>query len=211
MGKKDKDSKEEEYKKALQGKKIPILTLDNKWHQLFTQSKPAPEIKRLTDELNELLKRQGKLNTDVKGLHKLKKKLMDEIVSLRDEAIQTNQQEIENKIEQNKKLVQECNDKMDAYQDELLDLPARIDEINFRLMILSMETCYERIAANEENIKETAEWITQVRIELKKRLVRKQEMEQDNHNLYSYMHDIFGADVVDLFDMQMRHDKKNDN
>lgn len=210
MSKKDKRLREEAYKNALQGKKIPILTLDNKWHQLFTQTKPMPELKRLSDELNELLKKQGKLNTDIKGIRNLKKKLMDEIVTLRDEAIQTNQPNIEDKIDQHKKLIQDCNDKLDAYQDELLDLPAEIEQINFQLMILSMEACYERIAINEVDIQDISEWITEIRIELKKKLVRKQEMEQDNHELYSYMHDIFGADVVDLFDLHMRSDK-NDN
>ncbi|MBQ7358647.1 MAG: hypothetical protein IJW63_12240 [Lachnospiraceae bacterium] len=210
MGKKDKKSKEEAYKNALQGKKIPILTLDNKWHQLFTQTKTMPEIKRLSDELNELLKKQGKLNTDIKGIRNLKKKLMDEIVTLRDEAIQTNHSDIEDKIDQHKKLIQDCNDKLDAYQDELLDLPTEIEQINFRLMVLSMEACYERIAVNEADIQEISEWISEVRIELKKKLIRKQEMEQDNHELYSYMHDIFGADVVDLFDLHMRLEK-NDN
>lgn len=210
MGKKDSRAKVELYKEALQGKKIPILTLDNKWHQLFTQTKPVSEIKSLSEQLNELLKRQGKLNSDIKGIRQLKKKLMDEIVTLRDEAIHTNQKALEDKIEQHKKLIQDCNDKLDAYQDEVLDLPAEIDRINLELMILSMEICYQRIANNDETIKEISEWITDVRIELKKRLIRKQEMEQDNHELYAYMHDIFGADVVDLFDMHMRLSEKND-
>ena len=211
MGKKDKRAKVELYKEALQGKKIPILTLDNKWHQLFSQAKPVPEIKVLSEKLNELLKRQGKLNTDMKSIRKLKKQLMDEIVTLRDEAIHTNNQVLEEKIEQHKKLIQDCNDKLDAYQDEFLDLPREIESINVELMVLSMDICYQRISANEQNIRETTEWIEEVKDELKRRLVRKQEMEQDNHDLYAYMHDIFGADVVDLFDMHMRQEEKNDN
>lgn len=211
MGKKVKQSKEEAYMLALQGKKIPVLTLDNKWHQLFTQTKPIPEIKKKSDEIGELLKRQGKINTEIKAIRNLKKKLMDEIVSLRDGTIHTNQQSIEDKIDQHKKLIQDCNDKLDAYQDELLDLPAEIDKLNFRLMILSMEACYDRIRTNELEIEEISSWITEIRTELKKKLILKQEMEQDNHELYSYMHDIFGADVVDLFDLHMHSNEKNDN
>ena len=33
-------------------------------------------------------------------------------------------------------------------------------------------------------------------------MVRKMEKEQQNHELYSYMHAIFGADVIDIFDMK---------
>lgn len=211
MGKKEKRAKVEAYRDALQGKKIPILTLDNKWHQLFTQTKSMPEIKRLSDTLNDLLKRQAKVNSDIKGIRNVKKKMMDEIVTLRDEALSSKQKKLEDEIEKRKKLIQDCNDKMDALQDEALDLPAEIEKVNFELMVLSMEECYERIASNEEDIKVVSEWIATMRDELKLKLVHKQEMEQDTQRLYSYMHDIFGADVVDLFDMHLRHDEKNDN
>lgn len=211
MGKKDKRAKVEAYKEALQGKKIPILTLDNKWHQLFTQHKTMPEIKRLTEEMNELLKRQAKVNADIKGIRNVKKKLMDEIVTLRDESLHNKHKKIEAEIEKRKKLIQDCNDKSDELQDESLDLPREIENMNFELMVLSMEECYDRIAANEKDIKEVSEWIAAMRDELKQKLIHKQEMEQDTQKLYSYMHDIFGADVVDLFDLHMRHDEKDDN
>ena len=76
---------EELFKQALVGRKIPILTLDNKWHKLFTQAEYSPEIKSTEKELNELIKRQGKINTECKEIKKLKKKLMDEVVILADE------------------------------------------------------------------------------------------------------------------------------
>ena len=48
--------KQERYKSALAGKKIPVLTLDNKWHKLFTQAESTKEIANLTEQLNGLLK-----------------------------------------------------------------------------------------------------------------------------------------------------------
>ena len=60
--------KDDVYKKALSGKRIPILTLDNKWHRLFTMMEPDRELKRLEDKLNSLLKLQGKLNTESKSI-----------------------------------------------------------------------------------------------------------------------------------------------
>ncbi len=76
------EQEDEVFREALVGKKIPILTLDNQWHKLFTQAGENEEIKRLEDELNEVLKRQGKLNTELKSLAAFKKKLMQEIVSI---------------------------------------------------------------------------------------------------------------------------------
>ena len=49
------------YMSALEGKSIPILTLDDKWHQLFTQTEMTPEIESLSDELNALVDRDGKM------------------------------------------------------------------------------------------------------------------------------------------------------
>lgn len=190
------------YKAALTDKKIPILTLDNKWHRLFTQTEPTPAISRLEQRLNELLKRQGKLNTETKEIKKLKKKLMDEIVSVRDEMEQGQSNALEKKVEDNKRLLAECNEKLEGCQDELMELPREIEKTNQELMLLTMEICYDKLQANTEEIQETAAWVAQIRVELKKRLVRKQEKEIQNHELYSYMHDIFGADVIEIFDLK---------
>jgi len=59
---------DEEFKKALTDKKVPILVLDQKWHRLFAVHGKTEEIKDLEAELNALLARQGKLNTDLKKL-----------------------------------------------------------------------------------------------------------------------------------------------
>lgn len=194
--------KEDVYVPALQKKKVPILTLDHKWHKLFSAADATKDILSLEEQLNELLKRQGKLNTESKDIKKLKKKLMEEIVPLVNELEQHPSASLEKKIETNKRLISECNEKLDSYQDELLDLPKEIDKLNYELMLKTMEVCYDKLKENTAEIEETGEWISQVRIELKKRMVRKVEKEQQNHELYSYMHAIFGADVIDIFDMK---------
>lgn len=194
--------KEEDYIQALAGKKLPILTLDNKWHKLFSKAEPDEKVKHLEEELNTLLRRQGKVNTETKDIKKLKKKLMDEIVALTDTFQQKKSSSLEKQIEEKSRLVEECNEKLEEYQDEMLDLPKMIAEANYQLMLATMELFYDVIQDNTKEIEETTEWITQVRIELKKRMVRKQEMEWFNKEVYSYMHDIFGADVIELFDLK---------
>lgn len=190
------------YKPALADKKIPLLTLDNKWHQLFTQTQPDKRLKRLEDELNELLKRQGKANSEIKEIRKLKKRLMKEIVDNATGASIENDQAAQRRTDESKRLINECNEKMEGYKAELLELPEKIDKVNYKLMLATMEICYDRLKENEREIEETSKWIAKVRIELKKRLIRKQEKEIMNQELYSYMHDIFGADVIEIFDMK---------
>lgn len=200
--------KEEIFKQALISRKIPVLTLDNKWHKLFARTEPGKEIKQLEGELNTLLKRQGKVNTETKDIRKLKKKLMDEIVELADQLDQKKSVSIEKKIDEKKRLIAECNEKLEAYQDEILDLPKAITETNYSLMLATMELFYDVMDQNKVEIQETAQWITQMRIELKKKIVRKQEMEWFNKEVYTYMHNIFGADVIELFDMQYEPEQK---
>lgn len=202
---------EDIYKPALNGKKIPVLTLDNKWHQLFTQAQPDKRIKRLEEELNELLKKQGKATTETKEIRKLKKKLMNEIMDNAVEASVENNPKAQKKADENTRLINECNEMLDMYKEELLELPEEIERVNNKLMLLTMETCYDRLKKNEKEIDEISKWITEIRIKLKENLIRKQEMEAVNQELYSYMHDIFGADVINIFDTKYQVKEKKDN
>ena len=191
--------KEDVYVPALSGKKIPILTLDHKWHQLFNQVHTNSAIKKAEEELNTLLKQQGKVNTETKDIKKIKNRLMDEIVNMMEDA---DSPEKAKKIEENKRLIEECNEKLDTYRDENMELPKMINDANKRLMLLTMEACYDDIHENAQQLEEITEWINNIRVELKKNMIRKEEMQRRNQDLYAYMHDIFGADVIELFDMQ---------
>ena len=194
--------KDEIYSPALKEKKIPILTLDNKWHRLFTQTNPNKAILRLEEELNDLLKKQGKATTESKDIKRLKKKLMQEIVENAEGTAEGNNQKALKKMEDNKRLINECNERLTMYEDQLIELPGEIDRVNRELMLQTMDICYDTLKTNETEIEETAKWVAAIRGELKKRLIRKQEMEQMNQELYSYMHDIFGAEVIEIFDMK---------
>lgn len=200
--------KKELFTAALQGKNIPILTLDNKWYRLLDEEE-RKAVKDIEDQMNALLKRQGRLNTDKKDLKKLKKKLMGEIVTMVDAAGDRPTNAQTKKIEQHKQKIEEINTKMDEYEDELLDLPKQIDQLNIQLMLATMEFCYADMQENTEQIQEIARWVTKIRIELKKRLIKKQEMEQKNHAMYSYLNDLFGADVMNMFDLEYNPEEQH--
>lgn len=193
----------EKYRKAMEGKEIPLLPLDNRWHQLFTQTEANPRIVRLEEQLNKLIKRQGKVNTESNDIRKLKKKLMDEIVHAVNELDQGINEKMNNKkIDANERLVKECNEKLDAYKKEMETLPEQIEKLNIQLMVATMEVCYSRLQENTIEIEAITNWINNIRVELKKNVVRKQEREETNKRLYAYMHDIFGPEILEIFDMK---------
>ncbi len=201
---------ENAFREALAGKKIPVLTLDNKWHQLFTQAQTEipTEVRRGEEKLNELLKRQGKLNTESKEIRKLKKRLMAEIMELADSAGGNPSAAAEKKMEEDRRLISECNEKLEDYARELKLLPEEIDKINYRLMLITMDVCYQRIAENTREIDGIDEWVKGIRVEIKKKLIRKGESEKTVFDLYSYMHDIFGAEVIEIFDMKYNPEER---
>lgn len=177
------------------------MTLDNKWYQLFTRENKDPKTEQLAEELKSLVANQGQINSDLKDIRKLKARLMDEIVAGIDNTPLSDKE-----MDEHKALIEECNSKIDEKQDELLDLPARIDEVNFELMVRTMDICYRAMSDNSAEIEKIAEWINKIRIELKKNVIRKQEREWLNQEMYAYMHDIFGPEVIEIFDMTYNPD-----
>ncbi len=199
---------DDKFKPALVGKKIPILTLDNKWHKLFTQSEFTPELKGLEKNLNDLLKRQAKVTSESKELKKIKKKLMDDVVILADAMGEHPTKKQDKEMSERKRLIEECNEKMDAYEEEMVELPRQINQLNNQLMLITMDICYRKLRQSTEELSEIDEWINGIRRELKKKVVRKKEKEAVIARLYAYMHDIFGAEVIELFDMEYNPEEK---
>lgn len=201
---------DEVFRGALAGKDIPLLTLDNKWHQLFTQAQTevSGDIKRNEEKLNELIRRQGKLTTESKEIRILKKKLMSEIMDMAESLGDNPDAKTEKRMDENRRLISECNEKLEAYQEELKFLPGEISAVNHKLMLDTMDICYKRIAENTEDIDSINEWMKGIRIDIKKKLVQKEESEKANFDLYSYMHDIFGAEVIEIFDMKYNPEER---
>ena len=200
---------EEQFKRALAGKKVPILVLDQKWHRLFAVHGKPDEIKQTEADLNALLARQGKLNEDLKQYKKLKTKLMGSIVANMDgTTIEEQNGEREKKLDADKQLIDETNQKLEEVEDELLEIPNRIKETNLNLMLQSMDYFYDKLRVNKAESDEIAEWINQVRVDLKKNIIKKQNRDINNREIYAYLHDIFGPSMLDLFDI--RYEEKTE-
>jgi len=198
----------EYFRGALYDKKVPILVLDQKWHRLFAIHGKSEEIKAVEENLNHFLARQGQANQDIKDLKKVKNNLMDSIVANMDEKNEKNEDPVvQQKMEDNRRLINEVNEKIEACEDELLELPQQIKDKNEELMIMSMNFCYDKLRSNNEEIEEIAAWIKQMRIDLKKNIIKKQNREINSKEIYSYMHDIFGAQIIDIFDLKQEENE----
>lgn len=203
---------EEEFKNALRNKEVPLLVVDQKWHRLFAIHGKTQQIQELEDNVNELLKKQAHLKDNHKNLKKIKKQLMKDIVD--NMVMSTNESDYDEKdkiLSENKRLITEINEKLEQCEDELIELPKKIARANEILMIQSMSYCYDKMHVNSNEANMLAKKIKDMRIELKKSIIKKQNRDINNREIYSYMHDILGHDIIDLFDIRDEYENKDES
>lgn len=194
----------DDLRQSFKNKKIPILTLDTHWHQLFPDMDKPSDVKNLEEQLNDLMKRQGKLTSEMKELKALKKKLMEEIVMSMDTDTLSTRNKNEKILEQNRRLIQEINEKLNDYEGELGELPYKVKDINEELMIKSVAVFYNELQNNRQEIANLDDWIKKTREELKNKILMKQDLENENTNIYSNMHNLLGVEIMDIFDRSQR-------
>ena len=197
------------FQNALTGVHVPVLVLDQKWHRLFAISGKPENVKALEVEVNELLATQGKLNEELKTLKKVKANLMANIMENMQGAEHQDQttNEVKN-LDDDKRLMEETNAKIDADNDALLDAQEQLVAKNTALMMATMQFTYNKLRTNSDEIRQISEWIADVRVKLKKNIIKKQNREINNKEIYGYMHDIFGKEVVELFDVRYDEEGK---
>jgi seryl-tRNA synthetase len=203
--KKDKS----DFHMMIKDSKLPILTLDNRWHELFTEEQKTGQIKELEQKVNNLLKKQGKLVNDIKDMKRLKNSLIKDIMANMDIRTDSIGKEKDKKLDKNKQYINEVNDKIDKAMDELGDIPYQIKDINAELVSESIHNFYERLNQNRGQLNELAEWISNIRDELKQKLLLKHDLETSNSMMYTYMHDLLGVELMDILDKEYNY-KTND-
>jgi septal ring factor EnvC (AmiA/AmiB activator) len=112
----------------------------------------------------------------------------------------------EKRLGKNKQYINELNEKIEAAMEELAELPYQIKLVNEELLAESIQVFYNQLETNKGDIKEVTDWIANIREELKKKILLKQDLETKNSLIYTYMHDILGAEIMELFDSE--HGKK---
>lgn len=197
----------DEVKKNVAYKILPIVTLDERWHQLFPEKEKTGDIIRLEKELNDLLKRQGQITNDLKALRKIKNDLMQQIL-VHTENGEVSESKRLKLMQTDQRLVIEAKNKIEELEQEELEIPLKIRDANLTLVLEGVEVCYQRIHQNYDDIQLLGKWINEMRIELKKKVLIKQDKEVKNTQIYSYMHDVLGPEMMEVFDKKTGSDHK---
>ena len=142
------------------------------------------------------MKSQGRINTDMKDLKRLKKQLMAEIMANMDSPDESRARK---KVQKSKELIEEINDKLILLEDEELDIPTSMADINARLALESMSEMMDIFEENEEDIEELEAWINETRAELKVRVGELQQKKEANARMEKYLSDMFDSDIINEY------------
>ncbi len=193
------------FEKVFKGKKIPIVVLDERWHELFPDYDKPTQIRDIEVQLNNLIKQQGKIATELKELKQLKTKLMQEIIEHMDPSEGNSGKLKAKKLDQNQKMIKEITEKSKKLEDDLIELPYEIKGLNEKLIIESAVVCYNRLAVNKQKINDISKWVLSIREELKEKILEKQDMEMKNTAIYGYMHDMMGPELLQELDESLKN------
>lgn len=199
----NKNSAKLDFRQIFRNKKIPILTLDERWLALFPEYDMPENVKKLRDELNNLLKKQGRAVEEIKGLKRYKTQLMQEIVINMEVDDSFLGKLKAKKLEKNQKLILDVKEQLLNWEDELANLPYEIKDANEELMSASTAIWYNRIEKNSKKAKELEQNIERMRNQLKEMILEKQDLEMDNSSIYTYMHDVLGPQVMEILDEEV--------
>ena len=206
MGRKRKRQEEEQrtvyFLESLQNRQIPLLPLDARWHELFPDFRKTRRIKALEKRLNKLIQKQGQTNNDLKEYEKAKKVLMKNIVDNMTDGHEVDSPIRSMKQDRNQKLLADLKDKREKAEQLVCELPTEIEQANRELLVECMRVCYQELMDNTHEIEAINEWVKATRERLKDEILKKQDMEMRNTQMYKYMHNLLGAEVVEIFDRE---------
>ncbi len=183
----------------LKKKNIPLINVDERWLRLFPENEKTPAIKRLEKELKELLKRQGKVNTELKDIKVVREQLTQSVLNSAEDTSIPEAKRLK-KQATSQRLIVESREKFEQLEREQQELPGLIQDANNALIFESVRVCYEKIDKNKSDIEKLTQWIDETRLKLKERILIKQDKETKNQEIYTYLHAMLGAKVMEAFD-----------
>lgn len=193
----------EDILEVLKSIKLPIFTLDRKWHILFGGENKTKEIEKLEEKLNNILKSQGAVNVKKSELNQLKKRLMKGIVDNMD----SKSEKTGIKMAKSRELINDINDKLILLEDEELSIPKELREANAELGLESLSVMYDSVTDYNEDIAELDEWIEKTRAELKEKVELRHEKAEINEKMKQYMYNTFGTEIVSMYRKYMEEDE----
>lgn len=187
-------------KSTLRKNDISILILDERWNKLFEATPKTAAIERCEQKLKDLIKEEARLTAEKKEIAQSKKIHMDKIIKLTPEVYDKNDEDAKTEMQLSENEIKRINAKLIAIEDELDKMPDRIRNANLELLEQTVNVVYLKIRSAAKRIEGLDKLIEETRETLRSYIDEKESLAQDDTDIYSYFHDLLGADELERLD-----------
>ncbi len=189
-------------RKVLRKNDISLLILDERWNSLFKNSEKTSDILECEEKLKELLKTQSRLIAESTEITTRKKKRMDRIIQLTPDAFDRNIEEARNEMHSCEDDINKINQRLKEIEAGLENMPELIKDVNLELLEVTVNLVYFRIRSNQRRVKELEYIIEDAKAKLKEYIDEKESLSEDDTEIYSYFHDLLGAEELEKLDRE---------
>lgn len=194
--------KKEYIRDVLKNKKLPIVLLDPLWHSMSDTIK-TKFIKEKEAVLQELLKEQGRVSTDLKEYNVVKQNFLKQIIILSDEVQNGGDNKKLDELNKLHQSVLTANNKIEELETRLTEVGDEINQTNHAIIEEMVAVSYEYIEAYKKKEDELEKEIEALRSEMLNKTNEKKEAEKVQKNIYNYMHNMIGRQYVEVVDKEM--------
>jgi len=177
---------------------LPILILDETFNYVFKNAK-TEKMTALEEEIRELLKEQGELNSEYEKLSKTKKIRLSKILNLSGE-LQEDASEVIKKMGTNQDLVEHINSKLDAIRKRLDEIPFAIREKNYNLFSEAVKLSYNNVSKLSLKIKKIEPDIARLKEKLRQRLDEKEALDSEYKEKSLFLRTFIGHEGIQILD-----------
>ena len=187
-------------KTTLRKNDISLLILAERWNNLFQSAEKTSAIERSEENLRKLLKEEARLTAEKKEIAVLKKRYMDNIIRLTPEVFEKNDANAKKEMDIAEQEIRRINDRIIKIDEMLEEMPDRLKQANIDLLELTVRVVYFKMRSARKRVEELEKLIKETRDKLKAYIDEKESLSQDDEDIYSYFHDLLGAQELQRLD-----------
>lgn len=187
-------------KSILRKNDISLLILDERWNRLFTNIPKTSAIERCEERLKDLIKEEARLIAEKKEIAITKKQHMDRIIKLTTDVYDKNDDNAKKEMQFSESEIKRINDRVKQIEKEFDEMPERKKQANLELLEHTVNVVYLKIRLASKRVEELEELIEETKARLKGYIDEKESLSQDDTDIYSYFHDLLGAEELERLD-----------
>ncbi len=200
------DLKKEYVNDILKSKKLPIVLLDPLWLSAKEHIK-SKTMEKEEKELQELLKEQGRLNTDFKEYTAVKQNFLKEILVVSGRVQEGNDSAALDELNKLHQSTLGANKRLEEIEARLEEIDEEINKKNKAIISEMIAVGYSYIENYKVQNEKLENEIVQLREEMLKKTNKKKESDASLKEIYNYLHSIVGREHIEILDKALG-DKK---